>query len=283
MTLAIPFPAIDPVLLQVGPVAIRWYALAYVAGLLFGWWYLRALCRRSSPPIMDDRQTEDLLVWVTLGVILGGRLGYVLFYNTTWYLQNPLDVIKVWEGGMSFHGGVLGVIGALWLFSRRTGTRFLRMADAVVTVAPLGLFLGRLANFVNGELFGRVATDVPWAVIFPGGGPEPRHPSQIYEAFSEGLLLLVLLGLLWRFTGLSRRPGAMTGVFLMGYGTARTVCELFREPDAQIGFLEAGLTMGQVLSVPLILAGLVFLVMALRRPPVSAGTGTNAPARGRAS
>ncbi|ABC21445.1 prolipoprotein diacylglyceryl transferase [Rhodospirillum rubrum] len=269
MLFALPFPAIDPVLVEIGPFAIRWYALAYIVGLLGGWWYTRFLSRRSRPPVMSDADVDDLLVWATLGTILGGRLGYVVFYNAAHFLANPLEIPMLWHGGMSFHGGLVGVITATVLFCRSRRLSVARVGDLVALVAPLGLFFGRLANFINGELFGRPAPDVPWAMVFPHGGPLPRHPSQLYEATLEGLVLFCLLGLLWRFTALSRKPGQIIGLFLIGYGLSRITAEFFREPDAQIGFLALGVTMGQILSLPMILAGIVVFVVARRAKPLA--------------
>ncbi len=262
MTFAIPFPAIDPVLISFGPVAIRWYSLAYIAGIVLGWRLLRSLAQRP-PDVAGLEDVDDYLVWATLGVILGGRLGYVLFYNFGIYLDNPLSTLAVWQGGMSFHGGLLGVIAATIVFCRRRGVELWPFADRVACVAPIGLFFGRLANFINGELFGRVS-DAPWAVVFPRGGSEPRHPSQIYEALGEGLVLFVVLMWLVRSEPLRRRPGFLTGVFLAGYGVFRTGAEFFRQPDAHIGFLSFGSTTGQWLSVPLVLAGL-WLMLRTRR------------------
>ena len=258
MTFAIPFPAIDPVLISFGPLAIRWYSLAYIAGFLLGWWLLRRLVQRP-PEATKIEEVDDYLIWAMLGVILGGRLGYVLFYNFSIYLDDPLSVLALWRGGMSFHGGLLGVIIATILFCRRRRIDLWLFADRVACVAPIGLFFGRLANFINGELFGRV-TDVSWAVVFPRGGPDPRHPSQIYEALGEGLVLFVVLMWLVRSETLRHRPGFLTGVFLAGYGIARTGVEFFRQPDAHIGFLSFGSTTGQWLSAPLILAGLWLLL-----------------------
>jgi len=262
---AIPFPMIDPVALQLGPLSIKWYGLAYVAGLLGGWWYARKLATagslwggRARP---DPESLDDFLLFAALGVVIGGRLGFVLFYNLGEYLANPLEIFAVWKGGMSFHGGLVGAAAGLWVFARRRGYPPLSALDLGAVVAPIGLFLGRIANFVNGELWGRPAPDLPWAIVFPNGGPVPRHPSQLYEAFSEGLLLLMLLMILVRLGGL-KRPGLTAGLFGMGYAIARTTCEFFREPDPQLGFLfgTGWLTMGMVLSVPLFLAGL-YLVL----------------------
>ncbi len=257
--LALPFPAIDPVLIEIGPLAIRWYALAYIGGLLIGWWLAARLAARAPAPGVPSPLTralvDDFLLWATLGVILGGRLGYVLFYNPAFYAANPLAVLSIWEGGMSFHGGLLGVMAAIVLFCRRRGVPILALGDVIALVAPIGLFFGRIANFINGELYGRVG-DVPWAMVFPGGGPEPRHPSQLYQAALEGLVLFLVLVALARFAHARARPGLLTGAFAAGYGIARIVGELFREPDAHIGFLPFGTTMGQWLSLPLIAVGL---------------------------
>ncbi len=266
MLLTIPYPSIDPVLIELGPFAIRWYALAYVVGLLLGWRYVRYVSS-LKPPIMTRDQIDDLLVWITLGVIIGGRLGYTLFYRPGHYLYNPLEIFAVWHGGMSFHGGLVGVLVAGWIFSKRNGLHPLRVGDAVAAAVPIGLFLGRIANFINGELFGR-PTDVPWAMVFPHGGPVPRHPSQLYEAFLEGIVLFVILWLLFRREEIRRRPGLIGGVFLAGYGLARITAEFFREPDANLGFLFGGLTMGMILSLPLIALGLWLIVRARRLPPV---------------
>ncbi len=249
------FPGFDPVLIQLGPLAIRWYALAYIGSLLLGWRIMRRLVR-LSPPVATELQTDDFLTWATLGVVLGGRLGYVLFYQPGQYLQNPLGAFAVWQGGMSFHGGVLGVVTALVIYCRRQGIPLLGFADRLAVVVPIGLGLGRIANFINGELWGRPAPDwLPWAMIFPAAGPEPRHPSQLYQASMEGLILLLVLAALCRSPAIRARFGTLTGVFLVGYGIARIIGEFFRQPDAFLGFLFAGATMGQLLSVPMILAG----------------------------
>ena len=259
------FPEIDPVALRLGPLAIRWYALAYIAGLMGGWRYVRWLCTRP-PRALTPLQVDDFLVWATLGTVLGGRLGYVLFYKPLYYLSNPADILAVWHGGMSFHGGALGVFLAIVLFARRHRIVLLSMGDTIAPAAPIGLFFGRIANFINGELFGRQAPDdLPWAMIFPGGGPVARHPSQLYEAGLEGLVLFVLLSLAWRCEGLRLRSGFLSGGFMAGYGFARIAAEVFRQPDAHLGFLWGGATMGQLLSIPFILVGGVLMLRA-RRP-----------------
>jgi len=262
--MAIAFPEIDPVAIRLGPLAIRWYALAYIAGLLGGWWYARWLSRRT-PYAMTPVQVDDLLMWATLGVVLGGRIGYVLFYKPAYFLSHPADILAVWQGGMSFHGGLLGVILAIVLFSRRNGLSIPAVGDVVACVVPIGLFFGRLANFINGELFGRAAPDFPYAMVFPNGGPIPRHPSQLYEAALEGLVLFVVLHLLWRIESVRQRPGVLIGLFLAGYGLARITAEFFREPDAHLGYLWAGATMGQLLSIPMVIAGLIVVMVAWRR------------------
>ena len=262
MTFVIPYPSIDPILFQLGPLIIRWYALAYIGGLLLGWWYMRALAAQS--PVAAERdEVDDFLVWATLGVVFGGRLGYVLFYNPGFYLDNPSLIFAVWRGGMSFHGGLLGVAAAAALFTHRRGIRLLPFADLLACIAPIGLFLGRLANFINGELYGRIS-EAPWAMIFPRGGPNPRHPSQLYEAGMEGAVLFVVLFFLRRREAVRRRAGLLTGVFLAGYGIARTIAELFRQPDVHLGFLSGGTTMGQWLSAPMVAAGIYLMVRARR-------------------
>ena len=271
--LALPFPAIDPVLISIGPFAVRWYALAYIFGILLGWLYARALIRAErlwgGPAPMTVADFDDFVLWVTLGIILGGRIGYVLFYNPAHFAAHPLEMLQLWQGGMSFHGGFLGCVAAVMLFAWRRGIRILSLGDVVCAVAPIGLLLGRLANFINGELWGRAA-DVPWAMVFPGGGPLPRHPSQLYEAALEGAVLFAVLALLIR-AGALKRPGLILGAFALGYGIARTICEFFREPDAQLGFLWGGMTMGMLLSVPLMLAGVALIWNALARPALRQG------------
>jgi phosphatidylglycerol---prolipoprotein diacylglyceryl transferase len=265
--LVMPFPPIDPILVAFGPFAVRWYALAYIVGILLAWFYARAIIRsdqlwggRAPITVVD---CDDLVLWVTIGIILGGRLGYVVFYNPAHFAAHPAEILQVWMGGMSFHGGFLGCLLAVMLFAGRRRISILSLGDVTCAAAPIGLFLGRLANFVNAELWGR-PSDVPWAVIFPGAGPLPRHPSQLYEAMLEGLVLFCALALLIR-AGALRRPGFIVGAFAFGYGLARVICEFFREPDPQLGFLWGGLTMGMLLSLPMMLAGIAFMAFALQR------------------
>jgi phosphatidylglycerol:prolipoprotein diacylglycerol transferase len=263
----LPFPAINPVLIHLGPLAIRWYALAYIVGIIAGWFYARTIIASEKfwggPAPLKVIDFDDFIVWITLGIILGGRTGYVLFYNFPRFVENPIQILELWNGGMSFHGGVLGCCVAIVLFALRQRIPILSLGDVTAAVAPIGLFLGRIANFINGELWGR-PTDVPWAMVFPNGGPVPRHPSQLYEATLEGIVLFIVLGLMVR-AGWLQRPGVITGAFALGYGAARITCELFREPDVQLGFLWGGLTMGMLLCIPLILGGITILAFALSR------------------
>jgi phosphatidylglycerol:prolipoprotein diacylglycerol transferase len=254
----IPYPAIDPVLVEIGPFPIRWYALAYIFGLLLGWAYAGWLVARDDLWGQTPRPTraslDDLLVYAAAGVIFGGRIGYVRFYNLSYFLQNPPEIVAVWKGGMSFHGGLAGAGLAIVLFARRYRVNALSVADIVTAAGPIGLLLGRIANFIKPELWGR-PTDVPWAMVFPGAGPLPRHPSQLYEAALEGVVLFLVLFVAIRL-GALRRPGLVAGLFAVGYGSARIGCEFFREPDPQLGFLFGGATMGRVLSLPLVALGI---------------------------
>jgi phosphatidylglycerol:prolipoprotein diacylglycerol transferase len=265
----IPFPAFDPVLVHLGPLAIRWYALAYIVGILLGWVYARAIIGSGrlwagGKAPLTLAQFDDFVLWVTLGIILGGRTGYVLFYNLPHFAAHPLEIFQLWNGGMSFHGGFTGCVVAVVLFAQRQKISILSLGDLTCAAGPFGIFLGRIANFINGELWGRAA-DVPWAMVFPSGGPIPRHPSQLYEAGLEGLLLLAVLAALIR-AGALKRPGLIVGAFAVVYALARTSAEFFREPDAQLGFLWGGLTMGMLLSIPLFLAGVAFIVYAWQHP-----------------
>jgi phosphatidylglycerol:prolipoprotein diacylglycerol transferase len=267
--LVLPFPNFDPVLISIGPFAIRWYALAYVAGILAGWWLARRIAGTkelwSGRTPISAVDVDDVIVWCALGIVLGGRLGYVLFYQPAYYAAHPLEIFVLWRGGMSFHGGFIGTVLALVLFAWRRRIPVLSMLDLAAIVTPIGLFLGRLANFVNGELWGRPA-DVPWAVVFPHAGPLPRHPSQLYEAALEGILLFLILYFAMH-RGALARPGLIGGLFVGGYGVMRILGELFREPDAQLGFLAGGLTMGMLLSLPMVAIGLAAIVYASRRAP----------------
>jgi phosphatidylglycerol:prolipoprotein diacylglycerol transferase len=257
------WPQFDPVLVQLGPIAIRWYALAYISSLLLGWRIMRRLVERS-PAVATPLQTDDFLTWATLGVVLGGRFGYVLFYQPGRFFEHPATIFAVWEGGMSFHGGALGVVVALIIYCWKNKIPLLGFADRIAVVTPIGLGLGRVANFINGELWGRPAPDwLPWRMIFPQTGDGiPRHPSQIYQALMEGLLLFILLWVLSRREAIRARFGFLTGTFLVGYAIARSTGELFRQPDAFLGFLYDGLTMGQLLSIPMLLVGVVLMVRA---------------------
>jgi phosphatidylglycerol:prolipoprotein diacylglycerol transferase len=264
--LTLAFPNFDPVALSLGPLVIRWYALAYVVGLVVGWRYVLWLASRYNG-IVTREEIDDLLMWATLGVLLGGRIGYVLFYNLPYFSAHPLEIFALWQGGMSFHGGLTGVVVAVALFCHFRGRSFLRVTDLVAAAAPIGLFLGRLANFVNGELYGR-PTDVPWAMVFPRDPLQvPRHPSQIYEAGLEGVTLFIVLAAFAWGSRAGERPGLLGGIFLFGYGLSRMAAEFFREPDPQLGFLWGGATMGQLLSIPVALAGIWLIVRALSRPP----------------
>jgi len=268
----VPFPNFDPVLLQIGPIAIRWYALAYVAGILLGWRYAAALvanprlwARRG--PIATPDQIGDLVLWITLGVIVGGRLGHVVFYTPELIWKDPLEILMVWHGGMSFHGGMIGVLVAVTLFARGARIDFLRLLDVVAAVQPIGQFFGRIANFINGELWGR-PTDAPWGIVFPGAGPQPRHPSQLYEAALEGLVLFLILRWATHGPKLLNRRGVVAGMFAVGYGLARISLETVREPDAYLPHFPFGLTMGMMLSGPMVLIGLFFIWRGLREPIV---------------
>lgn len=269
MLFALPFPAIDPVLIEIGPFAIRWYALAYIAGIVLGWWYMKRLLASArlwgATPHPAPAVIDDFVFWATLGIILGGRIGYVLFYNPAYFFANPWEIPVIWGGGMSFHGGFAGVVVAMVLFARARGIRILTLFDLAGAAAPFGLFFGRIANFINGELWGRPA-DVPWAVVFPHAGPEPRHPSQLYEAGLEGIVLFLAVRFVTHHLHGLQRPGLTAGVFAAGYGLARIVSEFFRMPDIQIGFLAGGLTMGMALSLPMVVVGLALAVWALRQP-----------------
>lgn len=269
--LAIPYPSIDPVLIEFGPFAIRWYALSYIFGILVGWWYARRLVGNvwlwgAGGPPMSVRDIDDFVVWATIGIVLGGRIGYVLVYDFPRFAANPASIFALWEGGMSFHGGFLGTVIAMILFAWRRKIPVWSLIDVAAASTPFGLFFGRLANFINAELYGRV-TDVPWGMVFPGGGDEPRHPSQLYEAFFEGIVLFLVLRWLTHRSGKLATPGFVSGAFAVVYGLGRTISEFFREPDIQIGYFAGGLTMGMLLSIPMVIAGAVWMVWSARRGP----------------
>jgi phosphatidylglycerol:prolipoprotein diacylglycerol transferase len=267
--LTIAFPVFDPVAISIGPIAIRWYALAYIGGIVLGWIYARSLVKKErlwgGPAPITLVQLDDFILWVTIGIIVGGRTGYVLFYNPAYFVQHPAEILQLWNGGMSFHGGFLGCVAAVMVFARKNDISILSLGDITTAVAPIGILLGRIANFINSELWGRSAdSSVPWAMVFPNGGPLPRHPSQLYEAGLEGILLFLVLAVMIRM-GALKRPGLILGSFIAIYGLARITGEFFREPDPQLGFLWGGLTMGMLLSVPMIIAGAILIVKASRR------------------
>jgi phosphatidylglycerol:prolipoprotein diacylglycerol transferase len=266
----VPFPDFDPVLVHLGPFAIRWYALAYIAGILLGWRYAVGMIRNARlwahrPPPIDAEQLDDLVLWLTLGIIVGGRLGHVLFYTPALIWTDPLEILKVWKGGMSFHGGALGVLLAIGLFAARNRIDLWRLGDLVAASTPIGLFFGRIANFINGELWGRPTT-LPWGIIFPGAGDEPRHPSQIYEAGLEGLLLFAVLRWATHGAKLLNRRGVVMGMFATGYGLIRIALENVREPDSYMPHFPFGLTMGMMLSAPMIVFGVVLIARGLSEP-----------------
>jgi phosphatidylglycerol:prolipoprotein diacylglycerol transferase len=258
---------LDPVALNLGPLQIRWYSLGYIAGILLGWWDMLKLLDQPNAP-MARRHADDFVFYATLGILLGGRLFYVLFYQPE-ILRHPLDIFKLWQGGMSFHGGAFGVFLALVYLAKKNGLSWMRFGDYVACCAPFGLFLVRIANFINGELWGRV-TDVPWGIVFPNAPDAlPRHPSQLYEAGLEGILLFVVLAFAFWRTDARLKPGMLGGIFLLGYGLIRFALEYVREPDVQLGTLSWGLTMGQTLTAPMLIAGAYFIATAPRRKLVS--------------
>ncbi|TDI56135.1 MAG: prolipoprotein diacylglyceryl transferase [Alphaproteobacteria bacterium] len=269
--LVLPFPMIDPIALELGPLAIRWYGLAYLTGILLGWYYARSLATNAAlwggrPAPMTPLDLDDFLLWAVVGIIVGGRVGYAIFYKPAVYLDDPLAFLRLWEGGMSFHGGMAGTIVAMALFARRRGISALSLFDVIGASATFGLFFGRIANFINAELYGRV-TDVPWAMVFPGGGPQPRHPSQLYEAALEGIVLFLVLRLITHKAKALRYPGLVGGSFFAGYGLVRFAVEFTRQPDAHIGFIAGFLTMGMILSLPMIAIGIAAIVWVRKRGP----------------
>ena len=258
---ALPFPDIPEVIFSIGFFQLRWYALAYLVGILLGWWLLRRVTAKPNDRI-GHPPLDDLINFGIIGIIIGGRLIYVMFYNAEYYLQHPMDILKVWQGGMAFHGGFLGMVGAILFTARKHKVNAVELGDLIAMVAPIGLFFGRISNFINGELYGRV-TDMPWGVIFPRGGELPRHPSQLYEALLEGGLLFLIITAAYKL-GARKRPGLMIGLFLTGYGLSRVFVELFRQPDEQLGFLFNAITMGQLLSLPMVIVGIWLIRRAAR-------------------
>lgn len=270
---ALTYPQIDPIAFHIGPVPVRWYGLSYVAGLLFAWWYIRRLVAdqrlwgepRAGVQRMTPAMVDDVMFWGALGVILGGRLGYVLFYKPAQYLADPLSIFTgIADGGMSFHGGFLGVLICVYLYARRHNADLLQLFDLAGAAVPIGLAFGRIANFINGELWGRV-TDASIGMVFPTGGPEPRHPSQLYEAALEGIVLFLIIRWLTHSRFMFKHPGFVAGAFACGYGVARIIVEFFREPDAHLGYLAGPITMGMILSLPMVLAGVALMTWALRK------------------
>ncbi len=257
---------LDPVALDLGFFQLRWYSLAYLAGIILGWWYLLKLLDRPGAP-MARRHADDMVFYATLGILLGGRLGYVLFYRPGFYIDNPAEIVQLWDGGMSFHGGVIGVSLGILYMARKHGLNWLRIHDYVACCVPFGLLFGRLANFVNGELWGRGPTDVPWAMVFPTGGEVPRHPSQLYEAGLEGILLGIILWYLFWRTDARYQPGRLVGTFILVYGLSRFAVEFFRQPDEHLTWLamQTGLSMGQWLTLPMIFGGLFLIATAKGR------------------
>jgi len=253
-------PNIDPVAIQIGPLAVRWYGLMYLAGFMAAWWLGVRRIKAGIAPVTRE-QLDDLLFYAVLGVILGGRLGYVLFYKPDYYFAHPLQILEVWHGGMSFHGGFLGVLAAMGYAARKHRVNWWALMDYVAPLCPIGLAAGRLGNFINGELWGRVTT-LPWGMVFPGAGPLPRHPSELYEFALEGVALFVIL---WWFSSKPRPRGQVSALFLIGYGSFRFIAEFARQPDAFLGYLALGLTMGQWLSLPMIIAGIVLFLWSRRR------------------
>lgn len=263
MTPYFTYPNIDPVAFSLGPLDVRWYSLAYMVAFIAGWRYCMALAAKDTDKLPSPKQVDDFLVWAVLGVILGGRIGYVLFYNLAEYIQNPADMLKIWHGGMSFHGGLLGMATSTLVYSYRHKIPALRLGDILACAAPIGFFFGRIANFINGELYGRV-TDSPFSMVFPHGGSLPRYPSQLFEAFFEGLVLFFLLLILAQFSVIRNRNGLLFGIFLMFYGAARFVIEYWREPDIQLGFIVAHFTMGQILCFPMVVIGVILALYSFK-------------------
>lgn len=269
--MAIEFPVIDPVAFSIGPLSIRWYAIAYLLGFILGWKYIVSIVKRceyntGARPIKETH-IDDFLPWAIVGIILGGRIGYVLFYQFSFYIENPADILQVWKGGMSFHGGAAGAILAMLFYTRLKNLPFLQFTDLFSFAVPIGLFFGRIANFVNAELYGRI-TNASWGIIFPNAGPFPRHPSQLYEAILEGLVLFAVLYLLSRKPWIKDYPGIVSGVFLCGYGTFRFIIEFYREPDQNLGYFFDMFTMGQMLCIPMAMGGVYLIIRSKQKGAV---------------
>lgn len=260
--IAIPFMSIDPILIEFGIIKIRWYGLAYLVGILLAFQIIRKLNNKMPEPLFSTIALENIITYALVSVVLGGRLGYILFYHPEFIVDNPLQILKIWEGGMSFHGGLVGFILGMYIFSIKYRMNFFAVMDISACVAPIGIFFGRIANYINGELYGNV-TSVPWGVVFPHGGNLPRHPSQIYEALTEGIVLFILMLGIYFFTNLKTKSGALSGIFLIGYSCARLYIENYREPDWHLGFVLWNITMGQLLSVPMLIIGLALLLLAV--------------------
>jgi phosphatidylglycerol:prolipoprotein diacylglycerol transferase len=272
--MALTFPNIDPIAFSVGPFDIRWYALAYLAGFLLGLYYIKFLVKKFYVDMPDAKgrqlsvnAIEDFLPWAIIGVILGGRIGYILFYQFAMYMQNPAAIFRIWEGGMSFHGGAAGMIVAMILYAWKHKLPLLQLTDVVCCAVPIGLFFGRVANFINGELYGRVTTS-PLGIVFPYGGSEPRHASQLYEAFLEGLILFIVLLVCVTRPNIRRHAGMVSGVFLMGYAASRFIVEYVREPDAHLGLIGDFLSMGQILCIPMFIGGLICVFVSRKQAHV---------------
>ncbi len=256
------FPYIHPIAFSIGPLDIRWYSLSYIFGILISWVIVRKFLINSKKNISKEN-IDELLNYTVIGIIIGGRLGYVLFYNFEYYFFSPLEIFKIWKGGMSFHGGLLGIIISIFIFSKKRNINYLEITDMIALVSPIGIFFGRIANFINGELFGKV-TNSKFGIIFPNGGELPRHPSQLYEAFFEGVLIFLILNLLFLFGKYKQFTGFFSGMFLFLYGLFRFFIEYFREPDSHIGYIFEIITLGQILCIPMIIIGIIIISKTIR-------------------
>jgi len=263
MSLIFHIPEIDPIAFNIWFIAIRWYSLAYIFGILAALIFLKKANKNCQ--IMSKKAEEDWLTWAILGIIIGGRIGYILFYNFNFYIEHPLEIVKIWQGGMSFHGGLLGVIFAMFIFCKKNQINFLKLTDTLSVIAPVGIFFGRLANFINMELYGRVTNSENYGFIFSAIDNQKRHPSQLYEAFFEGILLFIILFFLRKWQNISKKTGILSGIFIILYSLARIFVEQFREPDGHLGFIAYNITMGQILSLPILIFGLVIIILIARK------------------